>query len=540
MKWIVLLFSIYFFPCSTLAFYFPGALRNSYEKGQVIPFKVVKATSVKTQLPYDYYYLPFCRPKDQEKKISYYGESLGQVLLGDRIADAPFSIRMFEPVKCKIYCKKSLTMPEMKILSKSISDEYRAQLQLDGLPGVRIFDESEGSGGESFTLGYLIGKTLKGQQFVNNFLEIEIFYHEEEDEKKAGDLMGAKNDETFAARGKKRFTIVGFEVKSVSLNSRMLEEDAERRGEGGENACKIPAEAKEGHNLGIDNVVHFGYSVEFHASKIRWNSRWDRILESHEARIHWFAIMNSLVIVLFLSAVVAMIIVRTLRKDIARYNEEDTEEAMEESGWKLLHGDIFRPPEFLHLFVCFVGSGLHLFLMTFLTVFFAMSGFLSPSRSGSLVNGATAMYVLLGAVSGYFSGRLYRSLRGKSWMKASFWMATFLPGFLLLIIVVVNFFVWSRHSSKAIPFTTLIAIFCLLFFLNVPLVSFGFFFGYRKKPYEFPVRMNQIPRQVPPLPWYLSGVSPMFLTGILPFGAVFIELHYIFQALWTHQIYYLF
>lgn len=37
-----------------------------------------------------------------------------------------------------------------------------------------------------------------------------------------------------------------------------------------------------------------------------------------------FSIMNSLVIVLFLSGMVAMIMLRTLHKDIARYNQIDS------------------------------------------------------------------------------------------------------------------------------------------------------------------------------------------------------------------------
>lgn len=39
--------------------------------------------------------------------------------------------------------------------------------------------------------------------------------------------------------------------------------------------------------------------------------------------VHLFSIMNSLVIVLFLSGMVAMIMLRTLHKDIARYNQVD-------------------------------------------------------------------------------------------------------------------------------------------------------------------------------------------------------------------------
>lgn len=55
---------------------------------------------------------------------------------------------------------------------------------------------------------------------------------------------------------------------------------------------------------------------------IKWSSRWDYILEmSPHTNIQWFSILNSLMIVFFLSGMVAMIILRTLHKDIARYNQ---------------------------------------------------------------------------------------------------------------------------------------------------------------------------------------------------------------------------
>lgn len=44
------------------------------------------------------------------------------------------------------------------------------------------------------------------------------------------------------------------------------------------------------------------------------------------------------------SAIVAMILMRTLHLDFNRYNNpENTEEAQEEVGWKLVHADVFRP-----------------------------------------------------------------------------------------------------------------------------------------------------------------------------------------------------
>lgn len=64
-----------------------------------------------------------------------------------------------------------------------------------------------------------------------------------------------------------------------------------------------------------------------------WASRWDTYLRMSDVQIHWFSIINSLVVVFFLSGILTMIMVRTLRQDIARYNtDENYEDTLEETG----------------------------------------------------------------------------------------------------------------------------------------------------------------------------------------------------------------
>lgn len=50
---------------------------------------------------------------------------------------------------------------------------------------------------------------------------------------------------------------------------------------------------------------------------------WDTYLAMSDVQIHWFSIVNSVIVVFFLAGILSMIIIRTLRRDIARYNEED-------------------------------------------------------------------------------------------------------------------------------------------------------------------------------------------------------------------------
>ena len=50
----------------------------------------------------------------------------------------------------------------------------------------------------------------------------------------------------------------------------------------------------------------------------------------------------------------------------------------------------------------------------------------------------------------------------------------------------------------------------------------------------------QMPRQIPEVPFYRSGVAQVMLAGFLPFSAISIELHYIFASIWGHKVYTLF
>merc|ERR1712054_494380 len=56
----------------------------------------------------------------------------------------------------------------------------------------------------------------------------------------------------------------------------------------------------------------------------------------------------------------------------------------------------------------------------------------------------------------------------------------------------------------------------------------------------FPVMTHQIPRMVPAQPWYMHSSISIMMGGLLPFGAVFIELFFILSSIWLHHYYYVF
>jgi len=90
---------------STEAFYVPGVHPQTFTKGEDVPMKVNALTSVHTQIPKDYYRLPFCRPEEGTKMAS---ENLGEFLTGNKIQNSPYLIQMLEEVRCRKLCQVTL------------------------------------------------------------------------------------------------------------------------------------------------------------------------------------------------------------------------------------------------------------------------------------------------------------------------------------------------------------------------------------------------------------------------------------------------
>ncbi|XP_052208844.1 transmembrane 9 superfamily member 8-like [Diospyros lotus] len=510
---------------NALSFYLPGVAPQDFQKGDLLNVKVNKLSSTKTQLPYSYYSLPYCRPKT----IVDSRENLGEVLRGDRIENSPFVFKMREPQMCNVVCRLVLDAKTAKEFKEKIEDEYRVNMILDNLPLVVPVPRLDQESPPIYQLGYHVG--LKGQYtgskddkyFIHNHLTFTVKYH--------------RDIQTEAAR------IVGFEVKPFSVkheyegkwngNNRLTSCDA--------TAKRTVANSKAPQEVEDKQEIIFTYDVEYQESDVKWASRWDTYLLMNDDQIHWFSIVNSLMIVLFLSGMVAMIMLRTLYRDISKYNELETqEEAQEETGWKLVHGDVFRPPNHSDLLCVYAGTGIQFFGMMLVTMMFAILGFLSPSNRGGLMTAMLLLWVFMGLFAGYASTRLYKMFKGTDWKKIALRTALMFPATVFAIFFVLNAIIWGQKSSGAVPFGTMFALVFLWFGISVPLVFVGSYIGFRKPAIEDPVKTNKIPRQIPEQAWYMSPIFSILIGGILPFGAVFIELFFILTSIWLNQFYYIF
>lgn len=147
---------------------------------------------------------------------------------------------------------------------------------------------------------------------------------------------------------------------------------------------------------------------------------------------------------------------------------------------------------------------------------------------------------MLSVFAGYHSARIYKSFSGISWKTNGVWTATIFPLVLFVMLCVINTYNWSLGSSNALPFGTFLALISLWLFCSVPLVLLGSYFGFKKHAIEHPVRVNQIPRQVPEQSKYLSPIPSILISGIMPFAVIFMELFFIIKSMWQDQYYYMF
>ena len=510
---------------SVFAFNLPGSAPTEYKEGDPVDLKVSKLTSDVAQVPFEYYYLNFCPPKDPNAIVATMDENLGQILLGDALVSAAYDLRMKKDESCRILCERPMTTLDFARFASLIEGEYVINWLVDSLPATtkssgkgetgEVTDEARASG---FPLGYKQGDSY----YLNNHARFVIQYHESPD----------------VASG---FRVVGVDVEPGSLSHNVASTQSQ-----GSCLDALKVESPMMITRETPSVV-FSYEVKWERSNIAWASRWDSYLKIKDNKIHWFSIVNSLVVIFLLTGLIALVLVRTLHRDIAKYNsvimdEESTalDDVSEDFGWKLVHGDVFRKPRHSKLLAVFVGSGVHILAMVIVYLILAVIGLLSPANRGSYLQAMLLLFTFMGSIAGYVSARIYKMFRGEDWKTTTLLSGLVFPGVAFSIFFGLNLLLWYYGSSAAVPFSAMTVLLVLWVGISVPLVFVGAFRGYSKPAVEFPVRVHHIPRQIPRQPWYSNTFMISLLGGILPFGAVSTELVFLMGSIWHHQFYYLF
>ena len=238
---------------------------------------------------YAFYNLPYCSPENIEIRR----EDLGPLLKGDRPMKTLYQIRFRESVRWKQLCKAHLDKEAVRKFRQAIVDDYYFEMMLDELP----------------IWGYVGELETKSGVTADNATRYHLFTHL--------DFSIAYNADRII-----EVNVSADPLQRVDL-AHITDADGGRE-------------------------VEFSYSVRWQASDVPFEERMSRYAQysflPQSFEIHWLSIINSFVLVLLLTGFLSIILMRVLKNDFSRYargDEEDEEE--EETGWKLVHGDVGRP-----------------------------------------------------------------------------------------------------------------------------------------------------------------------------------------------------
>lgn len=430
------------------------------------------------QETYLYYILPWCGAPAEIVETP--RESLGEALQGYELRKSGMLIEFQRDLERTVICKTTLTKEQADAFKNAIVNQYWYQMFLDDLP---IFG--------------MVGEVVEdpsGEQ------KIYIYTH-------------------------KKFIITYNLDRIIEVN--LTSENP------------VPVEAGA--------TIEFSYSVNWYPTDIPFDDRFDKYLDFNffEHQIHWFSIFNSFMMVIFLTGLVSMILMRTLRKDYAKYAKddddlEDDRDVGDESGWKQIHGDVFRAPPHLLLFSSLIGTGHQLSLLVFFVMLFSIVGTYYRTR-GSMVTAFVFLYALTSFIGGYGSGGYYSRNGGKNWIKCFLVTGGLFPGICLTMSLLLNFIAIGYGSLAAIPPGTLVALLAIWFLISYPMTFVGTVVGKNwNGQADNPCRINPVPRPIPEKRWYLNPLINVILGGILPFGSIFIEMYFIFTSFWHYKYYYVY
>ncbi|GFH12662.1 transmembrane 9 superfamily member [Haematococcus lacustris] len=428
---------------------------------------------------YQFYNLPFCQPsKGREYKI----EDLGEVLEGDRLVDTAYQLKFRTDVDNALLCTKKLGTEELRQFRYAVQQDYYFQMYYDDLPVWGFIGKVE-----------KIIQTGQRKQYLFTHFHFDLFYNDD--------------------------NVIEINVSSDPMRTvEITKEDSLE--------------------------VQFSYSAKWKPTSITYEHRMDRyarysFLPQH-LEIHWFSIINSCVTVLLLTGFLATILLRVLKNDFLKYTKDDemgTDEA-EETGWKYLHGDVFRLPPHINLFAAMMGVGTQMLVVVMFIFALALVGVFYPYNRGALLSACVVLYALTAGIAGYVGGCYYKMMGGSSWVSNVLLTAGLFFGPVLVVFSYLNTVAICYRSTAALPFGTIVIITVVWALITFPLTVLGGIAAKNSKhEYTPPCRTTKFPRDVPPMPWYRTTVPQMVMAGFLPFSAIYIELYYIFASIWGHKVY---
>lgn len=190
-------------------------------------------------------------------------ESIGEVLNGDRLSNALYEFKFREDKISETLCQKKLTIDQVANLKQAIYRDFYFQFYLDDLPFWGFIGKLEedswtpGGGGPNY--------------YLFTHVQFNVLYN-----------------------GNRIIQVNAFGDPNLAVD---MTKD-------------------------VDIDVKFTYSVIWNATELRFENRMDKYLKASllpvYRQVHWFSLINSIVIILLLIGLLALLYTRHLKSDLKK------------------------------------------------------------------------------------------------------------------------------------------------------------------------------------------------------------------------------
>jgi len=495
---------------------------------------------------YPYYSLPGLCPPSSGRPLLQPRPSLGLLLQGDSLADTGLSLPFRRAVQGERVCEVTLDKQDvLDTLNEAVQQHYWYELILDELPVYGMLGE--------FINAEEMKAELEAQQATQ------------------GDAA-----QVAPAAAQAQGFIYTHKSFSVHYN--------------GDQIVQVDLTSENPRPLTLGERYSFTYSVSWQPSTAPFDERFARYdsggadgvgaFGSHS--IHWVALFNSFMFVLFICGLVLLVLNRAVKHSLINGGEgplraastaagKDPEsgrllaesgnnDTLEDGRWRLLSGDVFRAPSHLRLYAVLMGTGVQLlFLLVSALVLSLLFSWSTPSTGDSderasatslLTVLCLGLYALSSAAQGYVSSAVFKrhSASHTEWKRTMLVTALFYPLLLLGVVLGLNTLSLLQGSVPVLSGGTIAVLLLVWLCVSAPLSLAGTLYARSRVPTGvFPCRVNAIRRLIPSenpgaaghgQSWRNSWWVLLAAAGVLPFGSVFVELYFVLVSFWHSSFLY--
>jgi transmembrane 9 superfamily protein 2/4 len=519
----------------------PGFQPRSYADGQRVVLHMREMRSL-TQpgITRDFYdVMPAaCAPASTKSEW----DNLGEALSGGLSQPSLYELHATRDMPCTVLCTARMTADNVSEWRERIEEGYRMQMSADSLPAVQQ-TTYYGPDGEELArydmgvpIGYLRPKGAAShlahngsdEAYMYTHLDIKVQYHADSD-----DYDGVR--------------IVGFFVTPRAA------------------ACTT---AEDGGHFGAGAPLHTGevkwtYRVRWEEAERSWDARWNVYALPDMARssssVHYASIAIAALVMLILVVGAHRVLARYVSRDVARYLDPEDRDGVD-TGWKMVSGDVFRPPRAPALLSAIVGTGVQLAVMVVLTLVFAAVGLTTDYYRGVMLSTVIVLYMLLSSLGTYVSARVYRGVMRGTRPVLNFVLTWgLLPALVSLVFLVTDVMLASVDSAAHVGAPVIAGVAAVWLGVSLGLAVIGYLVGHRTTATSIPVNTNQIPRQEHDVGVHYNNtgerrgctgrlvqrarrttLASALFVGSLSFGMVLWPFYYVFASWWAGRMYTLF